>query len=177
MGTRSLLIAAAPGPEARTIYCHRDSQIYELGRTLSRHYGVPAKVKSLFRHGDAISIMTTPKQSEFFHRDRGSPMNRVFHPTVREALEAVSPAAQWDIEYVYLFAKNEWAVMRLTEHSLAEPAPVTPETMTDDIAERVEPEYHDLLIEKVAEGDQALAKRLRARAQAFLAQAENRPQP
>lgn len=83
MGTRSLIIAAVPGPEAQTSYCNYDSHTYELGRILSRHYATPDKVKRLMRHGDAIGIEATPERSEFFHRDRGRPMTKVFHPTIR----------------------------------------------------------------------------------------------
>lgn len=139
MSTRSLIIAAVPGPEAQTIYCNYDSHTYELGRILSRHYATPDKVKSLMRHGDAIGIEATPKQSEFFHRDRGRPMTKVFHPTIREALEAITPADNYAIEYVYLFGQSEWAVMFFTERGLTEPMPVTPETMADEIFARVEP--------------------------------------
>ena len=163
MGTRSLIIAAVPGPEAQTIYCNYDSHTYELGRILSRHYAIPDKVKSLMRHGDAIGIEATPEQSEFFHRDRGRPMTKVFHPTIRDALEAITPADNYAIEYVYLFGQSEWAVMFFTERGLTEPMPVTPETMADEIFALVEPEFQDELIETITEGDPILTARLRAR--------------
>ena len=115
------------------------------------------------RHGDAIGIEATPEQSEFFHRDRGRPMTKVFHPTIRDALEAITPADNYAIEYVYLFGQSEWAVMFFTERGLTEPMPVTPETMADEIFALVEPEFQDGLIETITEGDPILAARLRAR--------------
>ena len=117
------------------------------------------------RHGDAIGIEATPDQSEFFYRDRGRPMTKVFHPTIRDALEAITPAAHYAIEYVYLFGQSEWAVMFFTENGFTEPMPVTPETMAGEIFALVEPEFQDGLIETITEGDPIMAERLKARAQ------------
>lgn len=173
MGCRSYLIAAVPGPEAARIYCAKESQTFGLGKILNRHYDTPEKVQDLMNHGDAMYIMETPEASTFHHRDFGKPLRQDRYPNLREALLDIKEERDFDIEYVYLFMGGSWAVMNIEEgFTLSEPVPVTPETMADDAAARFLPTAHDTLMEMIAEGDQALATRLKTRAAAARRQQE-----
>lgn len=165
MGCRSYLIAAVPGPEAVRIYCAKESQTFGLGKILNRHYNTPEKAQDLMNHGDAMYILETPEASTFHHRDFGKPLRRDRYPNLREALLDINEERDFDIEYVYLFMGNSWAVMNIEEgYTLSEPIPVTPETMADDVVARFLPAAHNAHMEMIAEGDQALAARLKKRA-------------
>ena len=165
MGCRSYLIAAVPGPEAARIYCAKESQTFGLGKILNRHYDTPEKVQDLMNYGDAMYIMETPEASNFHHRDFGKPLRQDRYPNIREALLDLREERDFDIEYVYLFMGESWAVMNIEEgFTLSEPIPITPETMADDAAARFLPVAHDALMEMIAEGDQELAGRLKKRA-------------
>ena len=163
MATRSYLIAAIPGPEARLIYCHMSSYTFDLGKILNENYNTPEKARELMSHGDASSISETPEYSIFHHRDHGGPLEKDIYPSVRHALEAVNSMEAPSVEYVYLFNNNQWAVMTITADGLTEPMPVTPETMADDLATKLKPAAHDEYIRKIAGDDRSLAERLRKR--------------
>ena len=158
MSTRSLLIAAEPGPEARIIYCHQDSHIYELGRILSRHYIDPAKVRNLFRHGDAVTIAPTVRGSKFFRRDLGRPRSLRTAPGMKEALESFDPGREFDIEYVYQYAAaGRWAVSNPGPEGLTEPAPVNRLTMALETLNEVNPEFQEETLLEICQGNPAEA--------------------
>lgn len=154
MGTRSWIIGPVSDHQAVRITCHQDSQSWELGRRLQEHYNTPARLRGLLRHGDAVSIQNTTKESVFFHRDRKRPMSKMLYPSVQEAIRDFSHLSYWDIEYVYVMwpGKNgHWSFMNVTPEGLTEPCPINETTIQLDIDYRCNPEEAELIRRAAAE--------------------------
>lgn len=152
MATRSYLIAAVPGPEATVIYCHHGSETYRLGLILNLHYDDPVKVNELLRHGPARSIEPEIENCLFMNR---TDIPADHYPSLDHALR--DGAAQWylTIEYVYLYRAEhrQWAVIIPRKEGNAEPAPISPEIIAEDIIKTIKPDYWNLYLDEMAKLD------------------------
>ena len=155
MATRSYLIAQDPAPQARLIYCHLNSQTFNLGLTLNRHYRRPERALPLLRRGNAVSIGATIATSIFAEDGEEH-----LYPSVREALTAVRNGLWPGIEYVYIYREEtlDWAVIFPLRDGLTEPAPVSPEIIAEDLIRKINPHFHQEALDRLAQRDPETAR-------------------
>ena len=152
MGTRSHLIAAVPGPEARSIYCHQRSETHRLGLILNLHYSDPVKVDRLLRRGYASRIEPEIENCQYPDRP-ATPAD--LYPSLEHALRDLAPQWYPTIEYVYLYRPEHqrWAVIIPQREGNAEPAPIAPETIAEDIIKTIKPGYWNQYLDLMSKID------------------------
>ena len=118
MSTRSTVSIMYEGGNMKTIYCHFDGNLEDLGQDLL-HYDTTEKVHELMLEGDASYIDSTLDDSRFYSRDFGeTDTHAVSYCSLDDFFEN---CMLLDYNYIFDSATGTWLYFRnLNENFLTE---------------------------------------------------------
>lgn len=90
----------------RSIYCHNDGYLAEVGFALYKHYKTTAVVDELVKLGDISSLSSSPADVIAYHRDMGRELDAAVVDADEEAFLATADGS--DAQYAYLWAGDRW---------------------------------------------------------------------
>lgn len=108
MATRSNIGARQNDGTIKAIYCHWDGYPEGVGSTLAEHYSHPAVLEQLLNIGDISSLEDTVEETYAAgYAQRGEV--GVEARTYKDEHEWVELSKNSDIEYLYLFEKDNYS--------------------------------------------------------------------